>query len=51
MAIFNEMTWCEDKKGSLISSTEVAYPCLTLSKWLSITNAALQYNAGFVTIL
>lgn len=45
------MTWCDDKKGSLISSTVDTYPFFSLSKWVSITKAALQYNAGFVTIL
>lgn len=49
--ILREMTWCEERKGSLISSMEVAMPFLMLSKWHSMADAALQYRGGLVTIL
>lgn len=51
MAIFNDITWWDDKNGNFISSIDDASPFFILSKWLSITKAALQYKAGLVTIL
>lgn len=51
MAILREMTWCEERKGSLIYSMDCVMPFFMLSKWVYIVSAVLQYSAGLVTIL